>query len=148
MSFINSQWVWDNTPCLYRGSTTGEAWLLLQRCDEEAERAQCNLSHGSTKSCQTGASDDTCADSYVDRPVYTKWTCEWTDDRHTAVLWFFDPEQWFYAVDALEPLSDVGRSFFPFQLRWYKIQDNGSWLWFLDEHNYFYSSTGTQSPSS
>ena len=140
MSFIKCQWVWDNPLCLYRGSTIREAWLLLQRCDEDAERAEGNLAVWSAKSCHTGASEDTCVDSCVDRPVYKKWTCEWTDDTHTAVLWFFDPEQWFYVSDAWE-------SFPRFHPRWHKIQDNGRWLWYLDEYTYFYTSTGTQSPS-
>ena len=146
MSFNTSQWVWDNTLCLYHGSTNTEAWFLLQRCEEEASESRDHCSNSSTKSAHTGASDDTCADSYVDRPVYTQWTSEWTDDRHNAVLWFFDPEQWFYAHDAVETRSQIGCSFFPFQLRWYKIQRNGNWLWYLDEHTYFYTSTGTQLP--
>ena len=145
MSFIKCQWVWDTRPCLYRGSTIAEAWFLLQRSNENAESAEGNVAEWSVKSCHTGASDDTCADSLVDRPVYKKWTCEWTDDTHTAVLWFFDPEQWFYVVD--DPPCGVGSSFSRFQLKWHKMQDNGSWLWYLDEHTYFYTSTGTQSLS-
>ena len=146
MSFNTSQWVWEKTTCLYDGSTATEAWFLLQPYDEDTSESGNQYSNSSTKSAHTGASDDTCVDSYCDRPVYTTWISKWTDDKHNAVLWYLDPEQSFYVGDAVVPRSEIGCYFFPFLLRWCKIQKNGNYMWYLDEHTYFYTSTGTQVP--
>ena len=43
MSFNISQWVWENTACLYDGSTATEAWFLLQPYDEKNLKVETSI---------------------------------------------------------------------------------------------------------